>query len=244
MDSREAVAASPVLVICVLDYAASRRVLEPAADLLTGKTVVQLSTGSPRDAREEARWATRLGADHLDGALLATPSQIGRPDTPIFLSGSQAAYAKAGQALKAMGGGLMYRGPEPGAAAAWDIATLSCMFGAMFGFFHGVRVCEAEGLGVGAFGEMVGQIAPVIGEMIRSQGTAIEAADFANPESSMAICAASGELFQRQAREAGIGAEFPAFADGLFRRAMAAGLGEEKLAAMVKVLRGPISSTA
>ncbi len=111
------------------------------------------------------------------------------------------------------------------------------MFGAMFGFFHGVRVCEAEGLSVEAFGDMMGQISPVIGEMICSQGKAIAAEDYGHPESSMEICAGSGTLFLRQAREAGIGSEFPAFADGLFRRAMAAGLGEEKLAAMIKVLR-------
>ncbi len=236
-DVREAVSASPVILVCVLDYAASRGVLEPASDLLKGKVVVQLSTGSPRDAREEARWVTGLGADHLDGALLATPSQIGRPDTPIFLSGGRSGYEKAGVALRAIGGGLMYRGTEPGAAAAWDIATLSCLFGALFGFFHGARICEAEGLNVGEFGDMVGQIAPVLGEMIRSQGTSIAAEDYANPESSIAMCAASSELYVRQAREAGIGAEFPAFMAGLFRRATSAGLGEEKLAAMIKVLR-------
>lgn len=236
-DIRQAAAASPVIVVCVYDYKASRAVLEEASDVLSGKVLIEFSTGSPLDAREADRWARSRGADYLDGALLATPGQIGRPDTPIFLSGSEVAYRKAEPALKAMGGGLMYRGAEAGAAAAWDIAALSCMFGAMFGFFHGVRVCEAEGLSVEAFGDMMGQISPVIGEMIRSEGKAIAVDDFANPESSMAICAGSGTLFLRQAREAGIGSEFPAFADGLFRRAMAAGLGEEKLAAMVKVLR-------
>ena len=236
-DIRQAVTASPVIVVCVYDYKASRAILEEVGDALAGKVLVQLSTGSPLDAREGERWAKAHGADYLDGALLATPSQIGRPDTPIFLSGAESAYRKAEPVLKAMGGGLMYRGAEPGAAAAWDIAALSCMFGAMFGFFHGVRVCEAEGLSVEAFGDMMGQISPVIGEMIRSQGKAIAAEDYGHPESSIEICAGSGTLFLRQAREAGIGSEFPAFADGLFRRAMAAGLGEEKLAAMIKVLR-------
>ncbi|TAJ86087.1 NAD(P)-binding domain-containing protein [Reyranella sp.] len=234
---RQAVTASPVIVVCVYDYKASRAILEEVGDALVGKVLVQLSTGSPLDAREGERWAKAHGADYLDGALLATPSQIGRPDTPIFLSGAESAYRKAEPALKAMGGGLMYRGGEAGAAAAWDIAALSCMFGAMFGFFHGVRVCEAEGLSVEGFGDMMGQISPVIGEMVRSQGKAIAAEDYGHPESSMEICAGSGTLFLRQAREAGIGSEFPTFADGLFRRAMAAGLGEEKLAAMIKVLR-------
>lgn len=237
-DVRQAAAASPVIVVCVYDYAASRAVLDEAGAALAGKVLIEFSTGSPLDAREADRWARSRGADYLDGALLATPSQIGRPNTPVFLSGSETAYRRAEAVLKAVGGGLMYRGSEPGAAAAWDIAALSAMFGMMFGFFHGVRVCEAEGLSVGAFGDMMGQIAPVIGEMVRQQGRSIAANDFANPESSMAICAGSGTLFLRQAREAEISAEFPAFADSLFRRAMAAGLGEETLSSMVKVLRG------
>ena len=237
-DVRQAVAASPVIVVCVYDYAASRAVLDEAGAALAGKVLIEFSTGSPLDAREADRWARSRGADYLDGALLATPSQIGRPNTPVFLSGSETAYRRAEAVLKAVGGGLTYRGSEPGAAAAWDIAALSAMFGMMFGFFHGVRVCEAEGLSVGAFGDMMGQISPVIGEMVRQQGRSIAANDFANPESSMAICAGSGTLFLRQAREAEISAEFPAFADSLFRRAMAAGLGEETLSSMVKVLRG------
>ena len=52
-------------------------------------------------------------------------------------------------------------------AAAWDLATLSCMFGAMSGFFHGVRICESEGLKVNEFSQMIGAISPVLGEMIK-----------------------------------------------------------------------------
>ncbi len=46
------------------------------------------------------------------------------------------------------------------------------------------------------------------------------------------------ELFVRQAREAQINSEFPTFGLGIFRRAVAAGYGEEEAAAVIKVLRG------
>jgi 3-hydroxyisobutyrate dehydrogenase-like beta-hydroxyacid dehydrogenase len=46
------------------------------------------------------------------------------------------------------------------------------------------------------------------------------------------------ELFVKQAREAGINSEFPTFGLGLFKKAMAAGYGEEEVAAVIKVLRG------
>jgi 3-hydroxyisobutyrate dehydrogenase-like beta-hydroxyacid dehydrogenase len=46
------------------------------------------------------------------------------------------------------------------------------------------------------------------------------------------------ELLAKQAREAGINSEFPTFGLGLFKKAMAAGYGEEEVAALIKVLRG------
>lgn len=105
--------------------------------------------------------------DYLDGAILATPSQIGRPDTPIFVSGARAAFERSESVLKTLAGNLMYMGEPVGSAAAWDLATLSGLFGAMFGFVHGARIFESEGLRVGDLGSMFRNLSPVIGEMIK-----------------------------------------------------------------------------
>ena len=234
-----AVQASPVVLVCVADYAASRAILAApgVADALRGKVLVQLSTGTPQDARDD--WAALSGVAYLDGALLATPSQIGRPDTPLFISGEERALAACRPLLEAVAGNIQYMGEPIGNAAAWDLATLSCMFGAMSGFFHGVRICEAEGLQVHAFSQMIGAISPVLGEMISAEGEAIHAGKYGEPESSMATCAGSGRLFVKQAREAGLDASFPDFLMRLFDRSLNAGLANERLAAMVKVLRQP-----
>ncbi|HEX7866477.1 MAG TPA: NAD(P)-binding domain-containing protein [Variovorax sp.] len=236
-NARNAAEASPIVLMCVADYAAARSILTMpgVADALRGKVLVQLSTGTPQDAREA--WAAASGVGYLDGALLATPGQIGRPDTPLFISGEERALAICRPVLETIAGHVVYMGEPIGNAAAWDLATLSCMFGAMSGFFHGARICESEGLGVGEFGRMIGAISPVLGEMIRAEGDAIEAGHYAEPESSMATCAGSGRLFVKQAREAKLDASFPDFLAGMFDRALAAGFANERLAAMVKVLR-------
>jgi len=234
-----AVQASPVVLVCVADYAASRSILATpgVADALRGKVLVQLSTGTPQDARDD--WAALSGVAYLDGALLATPGQIGRPDTPLFISGEERALASCRPVLEAIAGNILYMGEPIGNAAAWDLATLSCMFGAMSGFFHGVRICESEGLKVNEFSQMIGAISPVLGEMIDAEGQAIHAGRYGEPESSMATCAGSGRLFVKQAREAKLDASFPDFLMGLFDRALGAGLANERLAAMIKVLRQP-----
>ncbi|QGW83283.1 NAD(P)-dependent oxidoreductase [Variovorax paradoxus] len=234
-----AIQASPLVLICVADYAASRSILASpgVADALRGKVLVQLSTGTPQDARDD--WAALSGVAYLDGALLATPGQIGRPDTPLFISGEERALASCRPVLEAIAGNILYMGEPIGNAAAWDLATLSCMFGAMSGFFHGVRICESEGLKVNEFSQMIGAISPVLGEMISAEGEAIHAGRYGEPESSMATCAGSGRLFVKQAREAKLDASFPDFLMGLFDRALGAGLANERLAAMIKVLRQP-----
>src|SRR5262245_48934826 len=49
-----ALEASPVILVCVADYAATRNLLNGAnvAAALAGRTLIQLSTGTPREARE------------------------------------------------------------------------------------------------------------------------------------------------------------------------------------------------
>jgi 3-hydroxyisobutyrate dehydrogenase-like beta-hydroxyacid dehydrogenase len=74
--------ASPVTVVCMSSYDAMRDVLGPATDM-RGRTLVQLSSGTPEDARATDRWATTRGAAYLDGAILAWPRQIGGADATL-----------------------------------------------------------------------------------------------------------------------------------------------------------------
>ncbi|MGX4585775.1 NAD(P)-dependent oxidoreductase [Paenibacillus chitinolyticus] len=234
-----AVSASPIVIVCVANYEASRNILgsHEVAKNLVGRLVVELSTGTPQDARNSETRVREQGADYLDGAILATPAQIGMPDTPIFLSGSQAAFRRSEPVLKILAGNLIYMGESVGAASAWDLATLSTTFGAMFGFFHGSRILESEGYRVDSFGSMMADISPVLGQMIKYEGEIIQAGAYDNPQSSVKTCRGTADLWLKQALEAGINNEFPTFAMGLFNKAKAAGYDNEELAAVMKVLR-------
>lgn len=234
-----AISANPVVIICVHDYKISYSILETkeAMSALAGRVLVQLSTGTPQQARDNAAWAKERGVEYLDGAITATPNQIGRPDAPMFVSGTQSAFQKSESILKSLAGNTRYLGEQVSAAASMDLAFLSYLFGSMLGFFHAARILEAEGLRVDAFGSTMAAIAPVIGEMHKRSGEAIQMGAYEKPESSLKICAEGVELLVQQAREAHVNAEFPTFASGLFKKAMAAGYGDEKAAALIKVLR-------
>jgi 3-hydroxyisobutyrate dehydrogenase-like beta-hydroxyacid dehydrogenase len=225
--------------VWVADYQVTRSILgrEEVPPALAGRVLVELSSGTPQDARDAEAWARQQGIDYLDGAIMATPSQIGRPDTPMFVSGAETAFRRSEPVLKTLAGNLIYIGESVGSAAAWDLATLSCLFGAILGFLHGARIFESEGLRVGDLGSMIADIAPVLGEMIKHAGEVIQTGTFDRPQSSVETCTVAFELFVKHAREARINSEFPTFGLGLFKKAMAAGHGEEEVAALIKVFR-------
>jgi 3-hydroxyisobutyrate dehydrogenase-like beta-hydroxyacid dehydrogenase len=234
-----AISASPIVVVCVHDYPATNKILDnpEIAAAIRGRILIQLSTGSPQEARDSDVWAKAHGADYLDGAIQAAPSQMGRPDTPILISGVETAFRQSESLLKVLGGNLTYLGEQISSASAMDLATLSYIYGAVLGFFHGARICETEGFRVDAYGSIVADIAPSFGEFLKHEGTVIQTGDYTVSESPLKISVEATERLVKTAQAAQINAEFPTFASGLFKRAMAAGYGDEEAAALVKVLR-------
>lgn len=238
-DPAAAIRASDIIIFCVTDYEVSHRILESegAAEALKGKVLIQLSTGTPADARRGEAIASGHGALYLDGAILATPSQIGRPDAPLFVSGSEEAYSRSEAVLRHLAGGLQYMGRPAGAAAAWDLAFLSYLFGGMTGFFHGALLMESEGISVEGYGEMIAQVSPVIGDMIRYEGKTIQSGNYDTPQSNLNICVMTFNLLLRHAEEAGINNEWPRFAMDLYGRGQKAGYGAKEVGVLVEYLK-------
>jgi 3-hydroxyisobutyrate dehydrogenase-like beta-hydroxyacid dehydrogenase len=240
-----AVAASPIVVVCVYDYKAANEILGPndVAFALAGRVLVQLTTGSPQEARDSEAWAQKHGAEFIAGAIQAAPSQMARPDTTILVSGAEAAFRRSEPVLKVFGGNVKYLGEQVGAASAIDLATLSYVYGAILGFFHGARVCEAEGFRADTYGSIVAEIAPGFGEFLRHEGAVIQSGNYAISESPLRISVEATERLAQAARTAGLNDEFPALVASLFRRAQAAGYADEEAAALIKVLREPLDVT-
>lgn len=231
--------ASPLVVMCVYDYVAVREILaQPGvAEAIAGKTLVQFTTGSPADAREAAAWSAAHGAAYLDGAIQAAPSQMGKPDTPILISGDQAALRQWQEVLADLGGHYVNLGEKPDAAATMDLATLSYVYGAYVGFVHGALIAESQGLDVARFGQLVSDISPSFGSFFAFEGQVIQSGDFSMKESPLRISVEATQRIHEFSKQARLSTEFPELADRLLQRAHAAGLGNEELAALVKVMR-------
>jgi 3-hydroxyisobutyrate dehydrogenase-like beta-hydroxyacid dehydrogenase len=220
-----AVAASPLVVICVHDYKATSAILDTkeVISVLAGKVLIQLTTGSPDEARSSEVWAHQRGARYLDGAIQAAPSQMGRPETTILVSGAAETYRLSESVLKTFAGNVTYLGEQIGLASAMDLATLSYVYGTVLGFVHGARIAESEGFRVDSYGSIVASIAPAFGEFLKHEGAVIQSEDYRVSESPLKISAEAVERLAQTAREARINSEFPDFADEIFKRAVAAG---------------------
>ncbi|AFH61844.1 NAD(P)-dependent oxidoreductase [Paenibacillus caseinilyticus] len=239
-----AINASPITIICVANYGSSASLLDTqeAASVLAGRTLIQLSTGTPQEARNSELWARERGADYLDGAIQAWPSHIGAPETVILFSGSSTAFQTSEPLLRILAGNSIYLGEPVGSASAQALAVISYLLGTWLGFAHGAHILESEHLPVDSFGSMIAAIAPLLGEEAKHQGKVIQTGKFGNPESSLQTSADSVERLLQQATEAGINSDFPRFALPLFAKAAAAGYGDEEVSAMIKILRGGSAS--
>lgn len=234
-----AVLASPVIVMCVYDYRAAEDILGApgVAAAVENRVLVQLTTGSPEDARRGLAWASRHGAGYIDGAIQAAPSQMGQPETPILVSGSTATYREVQSILTTLAGNVIHLGERIEAAATMDLATLSYVYGAFLGFVHGARIAESEGLDVSRFGEIVNTISPSFGAFFQHEGKVIQSGDFTITESPLRISVEAVRRILAASRDAGINTEIPALFTGLLDRADALGLGDQELASVIKVLR-------
>jgi 3-hydroxyisobutyrate dehydrogenase-like beta-hydroxyacid dehydrogenase len=199
---------------------------------LSGGTVVQLSTGTPAEARALAQLLEAVGAVALDGAIMPYPDGIGTDDAQILFAGDAEAFATHKPTLDCLGGDLRYVGEDIGAAAVLDMALLAHQLSNYLGVWHGARVCEAEGVGVDVFAGMFPQ-----GEPAADLAWRIHRRQYEDPGATLVVWNAALDRIIDQATDVSINHEIPDLISSLFRRAIALGHAEDDVASVVDVLR-------
>ncbi|CAL9656289.1 NAD(P)-dependent oxidoreductase [Streptomyces sp. enrichment culture] len=162
--AEEAVTASELIVICVVNYDASDAILrrEEVTRALKGRTVVSLTADTPARARDTAEWAAAHGIGYLDGAIMTPAPSIGTPEAVFLHSGPRDLYERYLPALEALGGTHTHLGEETGRAATFDIALLDIFWTAMAGYAHAVAIARAEGVTAGELAPFAQGIATIL----------------------------------------------------------------------------------
>jgi pyrroline-5-carboxylate reductase len=144
-----AIARSTTLLICLFDYSTIYSAFSPLSSTdkpLAGKTIINVTNGTPAQARAMESHLKSLGAAaYFDGGIMVTPQLVGTPTAFVVLSGeTEESYtALAADLLKPIGA-VQYVAEDAGAASLYDVAALAAMYGMFVGSLTGIALLKKQ----------------------------------------------------------------------------------------------------
>ncbi|MEV8635061.1 NAD(P)-binding domain-containing protein [Streptosporangium sp. NPDC051023] len=233
----EAVAASDLVVLCLLNDASTGEVLA-GADLV-GRDLVNLTTGTPAQGRARARWAQERGARFLDGGIMAVPPMIGVPESGAYIlySGSRALFDTRHDML-AVPAGAVYVGEDPGFAALYDVALLSAMTGMFAGVSHAFALLRKEkDVSPKEFAPLLTGWLTAMAPYAYGVADHLESGDYTRGVvSNLAMMTEGNATLLRTAEEQGVSAELLTPFMDLMERRLADGYGDEGTTGVIDLL--------
>jgi 3-hydroxyisobutyrate dehydrogenase-like beta-hydroxyacid dehydrogenase len=220
-DLTEAVTASKVVVVCLMDYDAVRSVLLPLAETLRGRQVVNVTSGSPDAARELAAWAATHDIAYTDGAIMTPTDTIGTPSAVVLHSGHST------DALAPLGGRQTHLGAEPGRAAAFDVALLDIFWTSVSGVAHAFALARSEGIAATELAPLARGISDLMPSVIDEHSARLEEGDHTGEYANIRSAAAGMAHIVETAEARGIDAGVMKAAHALAWRAIEAGHGTD-----------------
>jgi 3-hydroxyisobutyrate dehydrogenase-like beta-hydroxyacid dehydrogenase len=214
----DAVAASPLTLVCVAGAEVSEALLAQAGDL-SGRTIVNFTTTTTATTRAIG---AQVAGEYVDGAILAVPPAIGTEAALLFVDRDL-------PALAALGTVLVVDDPS-----LWDLALLSGMYGMVGGALQAFALVRAAG---GAARELSGLLSSFITEMAGDLAAMAERVDAGeHPTQSPLGMQAAGVKLTDVSREYGVRPDLMAPIEALIQEGVDAGHGDEDLSALTDLL--------
>lgn len=232
-----AVTASDLVVVCVLDYPAVRALLDPVAGSLAGRTLVNLTTGSPEQARETAAWAAEHSIGYLDGGIMTTPDGVGNQASMFLYGGSPETLAAHRETLAALGDPVDL-GADPGLASLYDAGLLGLMWSVFGGWLHATALVGADGVAAGTFTPVAERWLTTVSGFMRRYAGQIDAGHYPGDDATIDVQLLAVEHLLHAGRERGIDGRLPELHRDLMAKAVAEGNGGDSYARLVDAFRG------
>lgn len=236
-NAEEAVRASELTLVCVVDYDASHAILAPLADALTGRVLVNLTSDTPERSREAAAWAQSHGISYLDGAVMVPTPLIGSPDALLFYSGVQGAFERHESTLKALGGKAAFVGTDPGLAALYDLSLLDFFYGSISGLVHAYALATADGVKAADIAPYLNTIVQILPPIAEFTAANIDAGKYPGAQANLGMMAAGVEHILHAARTRGLDVSQLEAVKSVADRAIAKGHGSDDWASTYEALR-------
>jgi len=207
---------------------------------LKGKTVIQLTSGAPRDAREGEAWAKQHGVAYLDGAIMGYPKDIGTSKGTILYAGSRTTFEVTQPVLHSLGGNALFVGENIGNASALDGSLVgSFVAGTILAFLHGAAMCEAEGVPLDTYLSVaLKNVMPgLVADTMQTGVEMITKGSYAGSQATLDTWVAGIGYYVQFCRESGVDSTYPESVLGYLQRARDQGYGQDEVAAVFECLR-------
>lgn len=234
--AEEAVRAGDLVVVCLVDYDASDKVLTPLAGALAGRVLINLGSDIPQRAREAAAWAKEHSLDYLDGAVMVPVGVVGTARALVLYAGERAVFDRCGSALKAIGEPAAFLGEDHGLAAAYDMAMLDFFYGAMGGLVHAFALARAEGIDGAALAPYLNTIAGILPDIVERTGADVHSRVYEGSGANLAMMTASVDHILHTTKGRGLDTGQLVAIKAAAERAIAAGHGPDSWSSIVEVL--------
>ncbi|MEV6242836.1 NAD(P)-binding domain-containing protein [Lentzea sp. NPDC051838] len=217
---------SDVVVTCLPTYEVQQPLLSK-----TIKTLVNLTSGTPEQARATAEWAKTNGVEYVDGVIMAVPQQIGTKQARILFSGNENHHV-----LQAFGEPV-HLGEDAGLAALYDLALLGIMWSTFGGFLQAQALIQTAGIMPDQFTPLATDWLATVGTFLPEMGEQTHSKQYETDVSALDINVEGLRLLTEANEEQGLDTAVPRALHDLFQRAQRNGHGAHSIASVIEEIR-------
>ncbi|MEV0678471.1 NAD(P)-binding domain-containing protein [Actinosynnema sp. NPDC050436] len=230
----EAVAATRLVVLSLTDYQAMYDVLGDAD--LAGKTVVNLSSDTPGKTLKAAAWLAERGAELLVGGVMVPAPLIGEEGAYVFYSGPRAVFEEHADTLRVIGR-TEYLGEDHSLAQLFYQAQLDYFLTALAAALHSVALVRTAGVTAAQFAPYLKENVESVGMYLEETINAVDSGEHPGELANVVMMGATADHVVGASEATGVDAGLPGAVQDLYRRAIAAGYGQNSWTALYEVIK-------
>lgn len=233
--ARAALEASDLILVCVMTHADTRALLADAGADMSGRTLVELSTGAPDEAERLMADIQALGARGLIGMIATFPGDIGKAESAIVTVGEESAWTAARGALTTLGGKSSYIGPDVRALPAIFAGLFLPRQAFMFGMIYGAVVCRKAGIPMQDYVDLIPLTLKVVHDYYDIFAETVPAEAFDDPPASIGAYKAAFQDVVDTFAVNGARGDMPEMLNRLMQEGVDAGLSDKQVTALTRL---------
>ena len=237
--STAAISANGLVLVSLIHHEAVRDLIEQVPDL-DGRTIVNLSSGTPAQARAVAAEVAERGGAYLSGAYMTQSDDLRHPASRLYISGPEALYEEHRGVLDALVPVTHHLGEDHGLAQVYYQAGLAQFHAFATSFEQALAIVDASGADVDRFVDFATESPESSADFMRFFAEAAKGEGWGDTASLRMMDAGAQHVIDT-AEDVGVDAGMTRTVQQYYRRALAASERVGRVVPVYQVLRGTTS---